>query len=220
MKWINFFLNFNIPFSIYKLHRDDSIIFSKYIKFKRPMIMLYGIVYILKTFTNNTTKTIAILEAGNIIYINQIKDNSCHYKISAITKTFLVSFKWQDLIKSKINPQIFKEFIKIYIKTKEKYEIMNTIMSHKYIQNRVIQLILIFGRDFGVINKSKVTIPYYISQNTVAIISGSNRTTINKILNYLYKYKIIQYSNDKKIIINKPFLFLYLNNRKIKKHKH
>nr|WCH56210.1 global nitrogen transcriptional regulator [Calliblepharis sp.] len=221
MKWINYFSNLNIPFYIYKLNTSDSIIYSRYIKVNQPMIILHGIVYILKNFTNKKTTTLAILKKGNIIYINQIKETNCYYKVIAITTTFFISFQWKNLINinNNINSQIFKEFIKLYIKTKNQYEIMNSIITHKYIKNRLIQLILIFSRDFGIINKTQITIYHYISQKNIGIIIGSNRTTVNKILNYLNYYKFIQYSSDKKIIINKPFFFLYSNNKKIKKYK-
>nr|WCH54818.1 global nitrogen transcriptional regulator [Hypnea edeniana] len=210
MKWLNYFLNFNIPFYIYKLNTNDSIIFSNDIKINQPMIILYGIVYIIKNFYNNKKTTIAILEADNILYINQIKEKNCHCKIIAISKSFLISFQWKNLINinKSFNHMIFKEIIKLYTKTNKKYEMMNIIMSHKYIKNRVIQLILFCARDFGSINKEKITICHYISQNTIGIISGSSRTTINRILKKLTYNKSIQYSIDKKITINIHHLYI------------
>nr|WCH55416.1 global nitrogen transcriptional regulator [Hypnea brasiliensis] len=204
MKWLNYFLNFNIPFYIYKLNINDSIILSNDIKINQPMIILYGIVYIIKSFYNNKKTTIAILEANNILHINQIKEKNCHYKIIAISTSFLISFQWKNLvnINKSFNHMIFKEIIKLYIKTNKKYEMMNIIMSHKYIKNRVIQLLLFCARDFGNINREKITICYYISQNTIAIISGSTRTTINRILKHLNYNKSIEYSIDKKITLN------------------
>lgn len=210
MKWLNYFLNFNIPFHIYKLNTNDSMIFSNEIKINQPMIILYGIVYIIKNFYNNKKTTIAILETNNVLYRNQIKEKNYNYKIVAINKSFLISFQWKNLItiNKSFHNMIFKEIIKLYTKTNQKYEIMNTIMSHKYIKNRVIQLLLFCARDFGIINKEKITISYYMSQHTISTISGSTRTTINRILQNLIYNKSIEYSIDKKITINIHYFYI------------
>nr|YP_010903559.1 global nitrogen transcriptional regulator [Hypnea cryptica]WCH56012.1 global nitrogen transcriptional regulator [Hypnea cryptica] len=218
MKWLHYFLNLNIPFYIYKLNANDSIIVSNNININKPMIILYGIVYIVKNFHNDKKTTIAILESENILYIDPIKNEKYHYKIIAISKSFLISFQWKNLIniKTDINHIIFKEVIKIYKKTNNKYEIINMIMSHKYIKNRVIQLLLLLGRDFGSINKTNIIIPYYISQYTISTISGSNRTTINRFMQDLIYNEFIQYSFDRKIIINIDYFHI----AKIKKDKY
>nr|YP_010902963.1 global nitrogen transcriptional regulator [Hypnea flava]WCH55017.1 global nitrogen transcriptional regulator [Hypnea flava] len=218
MKWLNYFLNFNIPFYIYKLNTNDSIISYNNIKINQPMIILYGIVYIIKNFYNNKQTTTAILNADNILYINQIKEKNCHYQIIAISKSFLISFKWKSLININKgwNYIILKEIIKLYTKTNKKYEMMNLIMSHKYIKNRIIQLLLFCARDFGSINKETVTIYYYISQKTIGTITGSTRTTINRILKNLTYNKYIKYSIDKKITINVDYFYI----PNITKYKH
>nr|QCI07166.1 global nitrogen transcriptional regulator [Hypnea pannosa] len=210
MKWLNYFLNFNIPFYIYKLNTNDSIIFSSNIKINQPMIILHGIIYIIKNFHNNKKTTIAILGAENILYINQIKNKNCHYKIIAISKSFLISFQWKNLVNINKNLQhlIFKELIKLYTKTNNKYEIMSIIMSHKYIKNRVIQLILLYARDFGNINQKNITISHYISQYTIGTISGSTRTTINRVLKDLSYNKFVKYSIDRKITINMHYFYI------------
>nr|YP_010484955.1 global nitrogen transcriptional regulator [Hypnea cervicornis]UVW80649.1 global nitrogen transcriptional regulator [Hypnea cervicornis] len=210
MKWLNYFLNFNIPFYIYKLNINDSIIFSKNINTNQPMIILYGIVYIIKNFDNNKKTTIAILGAENILYINSMKDDNCYYRIIAINKSFLISFQWKNLINinRNLNHLIFKELIRIYIKTNTKYEMMNIIMSHKYVKNRVIQLLLLYALDFGNINKKDIKIPHYISQYTIGKISGTTRTTANRILRNLNYTKFIKYSTDKKISINIHYFYI------------
>nr|YP_010903758.1 global nitrogen transcriptional regulator [Hypnea wynnei]WCH56610.1 global nitrogen transcriptional regulator [Hypnea wynnei] len=210
MKWLNYFLNFNIPFYIYKLNMNDSIIYSRNIKINQPMIILYGMIYIIKNFHNHKKTTIAILDAENILYINHMKEKNCHYKIIAISKSFLMSFQWKNLINinENLNHIIFKELIKLYTRTNKKYEMMNIIMSHKYIKNRVIQLLLFCARDCGNINKTYVTISHYISQNTIGLLSGSTRTTINRILKKLTYNKYIEYSIDKKITINIYYFYM------------
>uniref|UniRef100_A0A2H4FRY2 Global nitrogen transcriptional regulator n=1 Tax=Kappaphycus alvarezii TaxID=38544 RepID=A0A2H4FRY2_9FLOR len=154
MKWINHFLNSKIPFYTYKLNKNDSIIYTQQITTNRPLILLHGIVYVLKIFTNQEIITLAILESGNIIY-NPIPTENCYYKIIALKETFVISFSWKDLINNSqyIANSFTADFLKSYGKTIQKYEAMNNILAHKYVKNRVIQLILVLLRDLSTIKK-------------------------------------------------------------------
>nr|QVY58151.1 global nitrogen transcriptional regulator [Eucheuma denticulatum] len=215
MTWINHFVNSKIPFYTYKLNKDDSIIYKQTIKNNKPLIVLHGIVYVLKIFTNQEIITLAILESGNIIY-NPIPNENCYYQIIALKETFLISFSWKDLINNNkyIESTFTTNFIKSYGETIQKYEAMNNILAHKYVKNRVIQLILLLLRDISIINKEDITISYYISQITISLITGSTKATINKIMKELMKDKSIYYSQDKKIMINNPFFFINYKNTK------
>nr|QVY57946.1 global nitrogen transcriptional regulator [Betaphycus gelatinus] len=215
MKWINHFLNSKIPFYTYKLNKDDSIIYTQTITSNKSLILLHGIVYILKIFNNQELITLAILESGNIIY-NPTPTENCYYQIIALKETFLISFSWKDLTNNNeyIEQKFTVDFLKSYGQTIQKYETMNNILAHKYVKNRVIQLILVLLRDFSTIKKKDITISYYISQITISLITGSTKTTINKIIKELVKSKSIYYSQDKKIVINNPFFFINYKNIK------
>nr|YP_010904359.1 global nitrogen transcriptional regulator [Catenella fusiformis]WCH57610.1 global nitrogen transcriptional regulator [Catenella fusiformis] len=215
MRWINHFFNSKIPFYIYKLYKGDSVVHTADINISKLLIVLHGTVYILKAFTNSETITLALLESDHIIHTHTPQKN-CYYKIIAITDTFLLSCKWEDLTKinTQINSTFFGELIQSYIKTIEKYETMNSILAHKYIKNRVIQLILSLSKDFGIVDKRQIFIPHYISQTTISIITGSNRTNINKILHNFHHENLIKYLYNKKICIENPFFFIHSNHIK------
>nr|QCI06167.1 global nitrogen transcriptional regulator [Dicranema revolutum] len=204
MKWINEFLKSKIPFYIYKLRKNDSIVYTEEHN-NTSIIILYGIAYILKTFTNKESITLAILESGNIIH-NYKPSTNYYYKIIAITNIFLLSFQLKDILnlKNYSNHQTFSKFIKLYNKTEKRYEMMHSVLAHKYIKNRLIQLILNLSQNFGIIKEKQIIIPYYISQINISIITGSNRTNINKILKTFYFDKYIEYSKNKHICIKEP----------------
>nr|YP_010904158.1 global nitrogen transcriptional regulator [Caulacanthus ustulatus]WCH57409.1 global nitrogen transcriptional regulator [Caulacanthus ustulatus] len=209
MRWIKEFLKLEVPFCTYKLKQGDSII---YVDNNKSFIVLHGIVYISKTFTNEETITLGILEVGNIIN-NPISSTNYYYKIYAIVDTFLLSFQWAQLINynNYLSKQLFFKLIELNELTKKKYEIMNTILCHKDIKSRVSQLILVLLSDIGIIHKTTITIPCYISQNIISDITGSTRSRINKILKSFYNTKIIEYTYDKKICTKYPLLFIYFD---------
>lgn len=208
MKWIHYFAASKIPFSIYKLNKDDAILYEYKQRQSISMIILYGLVYIVKTFTNNETSSIAILRANNIFHKTSKlkKHNTYYYKIIAIKNTFIINFKWKDLkYKSNfLHKSLLFEIIQSYQQTIYQYEMMNNILMNKYIQNRIIQLILILSEQFGIINKEEIIIPFFISQKTIGIMIGSNRITVNRVLHQLNMNRLITYSYNKNLQIKNP----------------
>nr|YP_009391942.1 global nitrogen transcriptional regulator [Acrosorium ciliolatum]ARW60086.1 global nitrogen transcriptional regulator [Acrosorium ciliolatum] len=202
MKWINEFSNSQIPYYIYKLNKGDSIIYNCNSDYNKSFIVLRGIIYILKIFTNQEIIPIAILNTNNIINLNPFKINKQnYYKIIALDKTYIISFNINKLkYNDNINKSLILNIIFSYELTLEKYERMNSILIHKHIKYRVIQLILFLCLDFGIINQKQVIIPFKLSQKSLAKITGSNQITINKMINKLSKNMLITYSLKKKSI--------------------
>lgn len=208
MKWINHFTVSKIPFYVYKLHKGDSIVYIQNSGKDTSIIILHGTLYLLKIFTNKEILTLGILNKENIIH-PIAEQQYCYYKLIAIEESFLISFKWKDLISNNnAENNLLMNIIKASQSTLYKYEIMNNILIHKYTKHRVIQLILFLCKEFGLIEKNQIIIPFYISQITISIITGSNRCTINKIMHSLYNKNAISYSNQKYICIVDPFKLL------------
>lgn len=208
-QWLHYFSDSRIQFYIYKLNKGDSInhvlnnIQHKY------LLVLYGSLYTIKIFNNKTTIAINILDKGDIIQAKK-PTKYYHHALIAITTTFLLSFILEDTTKEKyINLLLFNKIIQSYNKTLSKYEIMNSILVHKSTRNRIIQLILTLSKQFAVINNKQITIPFYISQATISNIIGSNRNTVNHIINNLRRVQIIAYSNKKYICIVDPFILSF-----------
>lgn len=216
MKWIHYFTTSQIPFSIYKLNQGDAIINNK--TQSTSMIILYGLVYVVKIFTNKEASSLAILQTNHIFHkMSTNKDNTIYYyKIIALKNTFLINFNWHDVINqsSELHKYLLLEIIQAYQQTIAQYEIMNDILIHQYIQNRIIQFILILSEKFGRIGKQKITIPFIISQKTIGIIIGSNRITVNRVFRKLHDKNLISYSYNKYIQIKNPLALSYFISNK------
>lgn len=202
MKWINAFSSSQIKYYIYKLNKGDSIIYSYNSDYNKSLIILNGIIYIIKIFTNQEIIPIAILNTNNIIYLNSLhttKQN--YYKLIAFEKTYIISFNINQLkYQSNTYKLLTSNIIKSYELTLKRYELMNTILMQKNIQNRLIQIILFLSLEFGIVYQQKIIIPFTLSQKNLANITGSNKITINRIIHKLSKQMIIKYSLKKKFI--------------------
>nr|QCI06569.1 global nitrogen transcriptional regulator [Erythroglossum lusitanicum] len=202
MQWINAFSNSQIKYYIYKLNKGDSIIYNYYETYNKSLIILSGIIYIIKIFTNREIIPIAILNTNNIICLDNLyttKQN--YYKLTAFEQTYIISFNMNELkYESHICKSLTSNIIKSYDLTLKKYELMNNILMQKNIQNRLIQIILFLSLEFGIVYQQKIIIPFTLSQKNLANITGSNKITINRIIHKLSKQMIIKYSLKKKFI--------------------
>nr|YP_009397936.1 global nitrogen transcriptional regulator [Sonderella linearis]ARW67122.1 global nitrogen transcriptional regulator [Sonderella linearis] len=205
MKWINFFVNQNIPHYIYKLNKNDIIIINRINSYtEKSIIILYGSLYIINTFTNQEELPLTILNKNNIFDINNLNTNyRSYYQLIALEKTYIISFQFNHIKNIKeMDKYHLINIINSYQKTINKYETMNKILSHKYIKNRLIQLILFLFLEFGNIHGKQIYIPFKISQKNLAIITGTNKTTINKVMKYISKTLFINYAIKNTIHIN------------------
>ena len=215
MTWIHLFSHLGIPFCIYKLNSGDSIIHSNDINNNKNIIILHGTLNITQVFTNHEILPIVILHKNNIIdnNYNFINYNyKSYYKIIAIEKTYIVSFS---SIKFKnnhnINTKFFNDLINAYQMTLNKHENMRKILTHKYTKLRVIQLIIFLCIEFGKIDKTQIKLPFIIKKTDIAIMTGTNVNTVNKILKQLHKNQLIYYSTKNFIKINNHFIIHYLS---------
>lgn len=217
MQWIQYFSESKVPFQIYKLSSNDSVTCTINTAKHPYIIILQGIIYVLKIFTNHEKITLGILTKGDII--SKPKNTKyCYYTLVALEKTFMMSFKRKDITKDKY---IIESVAKSYEKTLYKYEIMNCILSHKSAKQRIIQLLFLLYQEFALVEKTQIRIPFYISQITLSTIIGSKKNIVNKIMNELYNINLISYSYQKYICITDPFILNYYHSyKKIIINKH
>nr|YP_009295897.1 global nitrogen transcriptional regulator [Schimmelmannia schousboei]AOM64832.1 global nitrogen transcriptional regulator [Schimmelmannia schousboei] len=219
MKWINNFLVYQIPFYIYKLNTGDAIVYTIDKKKTKSFIILNGVIFLLKIFTNEETLSLAILNKNHLIDTqNNIEERYSYYKAIALEETYIMSFQVKDFIyNSNIskNIKLSINLIESYKKTMQRYEEMNRILTHKYIKYRVIQFILFLCENFSGINKKKIVITFHIPQIMISIITGSNKVTISKIIRELCYKMLIEYSNQRVIYITDPFALSYFISKKL-----
>lgn len=206
MTWLEYLENMNISFKVYTLEPEDSIIITNLLQNNKLVIILDGFAQLLKIFTNRESLCIKLLKANNIIELHSPKGIEINYyhKAIAIIKTTILSIPLQELRKkiSKTQESI-KTFIKLYIYSYISYDIMINILCHRNTKKRIIQLLLILLKEFGESKPPYIVIPFYLSHNTISIITGSHRVNITRIMNELKKKKLIAY-NKQQFIIHNP----------------
>ncbi|KAI0556486.1 Global nitrogen regulator (chloroplast) [Gracilaria domingensis] len=216
-KWKRLFFESEIPFYIYKLNKGDSLIFKYQIKSKPLIIVFYGTVYVMKIFTNSESIFLAILTNKSIIDLNFnfFDVNYFYYKVVALENTYFIKFFWLDYITHCQYLSTSIKLLDLFRYTLRQYESSSYILIHKSIRYRVIQLLLLLCKDFGVLNNDYILIPFELSQKTISYITGSNPITVNKIMNFLIQQFFIKYIVKNKIIICYFSFFSYLRNNKI-----
>ena len=205
-QWINILTKLQIPFYIYKLRIHDSIIYKPENFREKIIILLEGSIYLQKIFNNNESICIGILHKNTLInssydhnYINQL---SYYYQIVSLSTTYIISFHNCNLLTN--NTDIYLLLLKLnkaYNQSLAAYENMIHIMTHKYIKYRTIQLILLLCKEKSITKSNKILIRLSINQSSIGEIVGSNKNTINKIIQNLQKQQIIKYCNHNKMII-------------------
>lgn len=218
MEWIYHFSNYKIPFYIYKINKGESIAHTLQSYNSRCIIILNGVVYLMKIFNNEEIIGLGIFHEKDIITIKEDQKNLyCNCAITALRTTFLMIFELEDIVdRFYTKTDLLKTIILSYDRTFYKYEMMNTILSHKSCRNRLIQLILCLCEEFGVIEKNSIIIPFSIPQTTLSIIVGCNTGTINKLFHDLYRDYAITHTYQKYICIKDPFFLSSFYNNNVK----
>nr|QCI07771.1 global nitrogen transcriptional regulator [Pleonosporium borreri] len=207
MKYIYYFSKFNISYYIYEIKTGDSIIFNRNYYQKTFFIILDGLVLLSKHFTNTHSLSIAILSNHHIIFNTQKNITiNYYYKVLALKNTYLISLNKNEIYKHK---KLIINIINSYELTLDKYSSMNDILANKLVKYRLLQLLFFLSKEFGIIKKQYINIPFTISKYQIGIIIGSNQNTINKLLKNLSPYIKIEYINNKKIQIKDPFHLIH-----------
>jgi len=118
--------------------------------------------------------------------------------INANIETVIATIPSQ-ILNEKIKKNIicFQEFQIVY---NTKNNDITNILVYKNTKKRVIQLLLTISKQFGKIKPKYIIIPFYLSHQTIATITGSQRITINRIMYRLKKKRIINYDKQKILI--------------------
>lgn len=213
MKWIHYFSKSKINYYIYKLNKGDSIIYRNLYNKYSSIIILHGLIYVKKVFTNKESLPLALLYNDHIITLKNNYRSKYYYFLQAFDTTYILSFHDEDLYKNQHeNYELLIHLIKSYKFTINNYEIINNIFNHKYIKHRLIQLILFLSREFGIIHKETILIPIKISQYEIANMLGTNKITINKILKTLSHIISIKSTYKTTIYVKNIFELLKMNN--------
>ena len=213
IQWLNILARLQIPFYIYKLHLNDSIIYKSENLERKTIIILKGSLLLQKNFNNHENLCVAILHKNTLINsfhdYNNINQLSHYYKIISLNTSYIISFRNCNLLtNNKAQNLLLLKLNMAYNQSLIAYEDMIHIITHKYIKYRLIQLLLFLCKKHGMSTNNTIIIRLPISQSNIALIVGSNKNTINKIIQNLQKHKVIQYFSHNKIIIINDIMIL------------
>lgn len=209
MKWLDYLENNNIPFNIYILDIGDCFIFHKKFPQKQLLIILNGLIKLINVFTNNETICTKLLYKYHLIASDTLTTDSYqkynnYYKAQAIIKTAILAIPL-DTFKLNKKQDLFIDFLHLFYFIdlfQPNKSIMVQILCHRNTKKRIIHLLLILAKKFGYLNKTEITIPFYISHQTIGIITGSQRVNVTRIMNYFKKQNIISYKKQSITIHN------------------
>lgn len=203
MKWLRYLEAYNISFNINILNREDSIIVNKS---NCTIYIIDGFMQRLQVFTNKETLCTQLLYSPHVLkkfkstkknfYLNQ----NSSYRFVALTKTIILTINQKEFINKggEYNQLIYSLDYSKLIYNKD----IIAIISHKNTKKRLIQFLLIIIERLGIFKEDKFLIPLDLPHYTIATIIGSQRITVNKIMNELKKKRILLYNNQKISIIN------------------
>lgn len=211
MKWLEYLEKNNISFNIHILEIDDYFIFHKKFHRKELLIVLKGLLKLINIFTNGEVICTKLLCKYNLIpwnFVNMTayKKSNNYYTAKAIVKTIVLAVPLNQLKlyrKQKNNQS--KDFfclLNFMDLVQQKNNVMVDILCHRNTKKRITHLLLILAKRFGYINKKQIVIPFYISHNTIGLITGSQRANVTRIMNHLKKEQIISYKQKNIVIHN------------------
>lgn len=191
MEWLINLEQQNISFNISILRKNDCIIADKKTNNYKIIYILDGFIHKIQNFTNGETICLRLLYNNdtftNIRNFNKTtnQDINYYYTFKALSKTIILIIKQKEFT-SKIqnNNQLLSNFF--YASENTSQQIIQ-ILSHKNTKKRLIQLLIVLIEHFGVIYKYNIIIPFNLSHYNIATIIGSQRITVNRIMNLLKK---------------------------------
>ena len=203
MKWLTYLEKYNISFKVSILNKEDSILINKN---NRIIYIVDGFIQKLQVFTNGEKLCTQLFYKNHILkkikLTEQIpyKKHNHYYELIALTRTIIITLEEQELIRKS---HVYYQFVYgLQSWNSNHNEDIIGITSHKNTKKRLIQFLFVLIERLGVLTKKQIIIPLNLSHYTIATIIGSQRITVNRIMNELKKKNILSYDNKKISIIN------------------
>ena len=203
MEWLKYLEKYNISFKVNILNKEDSILINKNNKI---IYIIDGFMQKLQVFTNGEKLCTQLLYKDHILKKIKLtkqlpyRRHNHYYELIALKRTIIITFEEQELILKSI---MYNQFIyQLHLLSSNYNEDIIDIISHKNTKKRLIQFLFVLIERLGVLTKKQIIIPLNLSHYTIATIIGSQRITVNRIMNELKKKGILSYDNKKISIIN------------------
>lgn len=200
MKWLKKLENCNISFHIHILDKEDFIVIKKGNEEKHIIYIVDGLMKLIKVFSNSEKICVELLHSyqAAVTYGSSSRTGNYCNILTAVTYTKIVTISAKEI--NKIRVSRVNEIVQNIMHQQNKNYQIASILSHRNTKKRIIQLIMILAKQFGQIKGQVIMIPFHLSNQAIADIIGSQRGTVNKIINELRKNKSIKYSSKNVII--------------------
>nr|QCI04978.1 global nitrogen transcriptional regulator [Callithamnion tetricum] len=210
MTWIHQLSKANIPFNVYKLNPEDSLVCSQIFNLDQILIIIHGIIHVTHIYNNKEIIPLTILFQGHTLSVtHKLYQIQSYYKYTSINTTYIISFSKTSLHKIKNKVYIYVDILNTYNLTIQQYTIMKHIFIEKEMKYRLLKFIIFLCNKFGIIKHTYIYLPFSIKQKILAKILGSNTVTINRIIKELSQELLIRYTYKKKIYITNIYIFRY-----------
>lgn len=203
MKWLRYLEIYNISFNIHVLNKEDFILINTN---NNNFYIIEGFMQTLQVFTNKEILCTQLLYKDQELdkyqstNKNFYRTNNHCYKFVALTRTIILTINKKELITKTGTSYNLVDFL--YCGKFMYYKEIITITSHKNTKKRLIQFLFILIERLGRFINNKFIIPLKLSHYTIATVIGSQRITVNKIMNELKTNRIISYNNQNISIVN------------------
>lgn len=210
-KWCYLLSMKKIYFNIHRMLLGDCLLINFQHK-NHIYLIVQGSVKVNQVFTNTNKLTIGILMEDDLINIISLPrtKKSYYYSAEALSSALIISYNHKMVL------QRPHEYISLYhelLSAQERLIIRSNdiiqVLSHRDKKCRLINLLLILCKQFGIITRFGIMINLIITHNTLGGIIGSSRTTITKILNSLQGYRLLSVYHNKLLIHDPISLCLY-----------
>lgn len=203
MEWLTYLEKYNISFKVSILNKEDSILINKN---SQVIYIIDGFMQKLQVFTNGEKLCTQLLYKDHILKKFKLtkklpyKGDNHHYELIALKRTIIITFEEQELI---IKSSTYDQFAyQLHLLNSNYNEDIISINSHKNTKKRLIQFLFVLIERLGIVTKRQIIIPLNLSHYTIATIIGSQRITVNRIMNELKKKGTLSYNNKRISIIN------------------
>nr|YP_009313180.1 Global nitrogen transcriptional regulator [Dermonema virens]SCW21434.1 Global nitrogen transcriptional regulator [Dermonema virens] len=182
-------------YNMYKLNPGDSLVI--YPKDSNTYIVIQGLLVINQEFSNGKKFSRYMINNGYFIQklFKYQKFYNYFYTIDAINMSYILTISGDS-----------KSFNERLISLEGNHCIhsrnMLDIHIHKNTQNKVIHLLLMLSELTGQSSSNYILLNTKISFSTIAIIVGTSRNTVSRIINQLKREKLLMYQNKRFIIYN------------------